>query len=1070
MIQKTMFDWENPQVIEKNRELMHAPLGAYENADQARTCNRRLSRYVQSLNGEWAFHLARSPLTVPAEFWSDSSDAADWGTTTVPGNWQLQKGCWDLPRYTNCVYPFQPNPPYVPEENPTGCYRRTFSLPSDWAGRTVFLVFESVDSAFYVWINGQQVGYSQDSRLSAEFDVTSYLRPGANTVSVQVMRYSDGTYLEDQDYWQMSGIQRDVYLYSKPPAHLRDYRVRTVFDRDYRNATLDVTAFLSNIQHLRRNRADFNRRTPIGRGHEPEFARYSAEFVLYDADGKPVLPESARASFGEVTNMYQRGLPEKGSATVSMPVSAPHLWSAEDPYLYTLVVTLHDEAGLAIDFESCRVGFRQVEIRDRQVFINGRRMVVRGVNRHEFHPDRGRAVTEADMRRDIVLMKQFNFNAVRTSHYPNDPRWYDLCDELGLYVVDEANLETHGVMGDLSQDPAWANAYLSRAVRMVLRDRNHPCICFWSLGNESFKGPHHAAMANWVRWADPTRPVQYESGNPGPETTDIMVPMYPGLEWVRQVMEDAEERRPMIMCEYAYAKGNATGNFRKYWDYVDRYPSFQGGFIWDWADKALRLTLPDGRKVLGYGNDFGEDFDYVAAGEHGTQVLNGIVGADLNPHPGGWEVKKVQAPVVFLPANLAEGLVTVWNKYQFSSLAHLDVLWEVKENGKVIGAGRLPAPAVAPGGKGDVVCPCSEIAAGLAAGERFLHVRAVLNRDLPWASAGFELAWDQFALPGSAVQDGCDKAQPSCIAAGHDGGLRFVATASSPMLVVGGNGWEAAWDRATGLLTSWRKGDQEQLVSPAREIFHRAPTDNDWAFDYPWTYFKQSESAGLAKLDRRLVGIESGALSSRSVLVRTVSELRGTDAAHPIRCEISYLCKADGTMAIEQNVIVPEAFPFVSRIGLLFVLRPGLEQVRWYGRGPWENYADRKESAMVDEYGRTVTDMLEPYPIPGECGGREDVRWVEVMDGLGCGVRAAGCPRLHFSALHFAPEDLTGVRHDWELQPRPETYLILDGWHMGLGGDTGWTLNVHPEYMIKPGTYRWGCVLGLVGQGGAYGA
>lgn len=1070
MIQKTMFDWENPQVIEKNRELMHAPLGAYETADQARTCNRRLSRYVQSLNGEWAFHLAHSPLTVPAEFWSDSFDLADWGATTVPGNWQLQKGCWDLPLYTNCVYPFQPNPPYVPEENPTGCYRRTFSVPSDWAGRTVFLVFESVDSAFYVWVNGQQVGYSQDSRLSAEFDITSCLRSGENTVSVQVMRYCDGTYLEDQDYWQMSGIQRDVYLYSKPVAHVRDYRVRTVFDRDYRNATLDVTAFLSNIQHLRRNRADFNRRTPIGRGHEPEFARYSAGFVLYDADGKTVLPESVRAVFSEVTNMYLRDLPEKGAATVSVSVPAPHPWSAEDPYLYTLVVTLHDETGMAIDFESCRVGFRQVEIRDRQVFVNGQRMVVRGVNRHEFHPDRGRAVTEADMRRDIVLMKQFNFNAVRTSHYPNDPRWYDLCDELGLYVVDEANLETHGVMGDLSQDPAWASAYLSRAVRMVLRDRNHPCVCFWSLGNESFKGPHHAAMANWVRWADPTRPVQYESGNPGPEITDIMVPMYPGLEWVRQIMESDEERRPMIMCEYAYAKGNATGNFRKFWDFVDRYPSFQGGFIWDWADKSLRLALPDGRRVLGYGNDFGENFDYVAAGEHGSQVLNGIVGADLTPHPGVWEVKKVQAPVVFLPANLAEGSVTVWNKYQFSSLAHLDILWDVKQNGKVIRSGRMPAPEVIPGGKGVVVCPVPGLAAGSAGGERFLHLRAVLNRDFPWASAGFEVTWDQFALPESAVQDGCDKAQPSRMAAGRDGGLRFVATASSPALVVSGDGWAASWDRASGFLTSWRKGSQEQLVSPVREIFHRAPTDNDWAFDYPWTYFKQSERAGLAKLDRRLVEFEAGALSPRSVLVRSVSELTGTDPAHPIRCAISYLCKDDGTLAIEQNVIIPDAFPFVSRIGLLFALRPGLEQVRWYGRGPWENYADRKESALVDEYGRTVTGMLEPYPIPGECGGREDVRWVELTDGSSCGIHAAGSPLLHFSALHFAPEDLTGVRHDWELQPRQETYLILDGWHMGVGGDAGWTLNVYPEYMIKPGTYRWGCVLGLVGPGGKHGA
>jgi beta-galactosidase len=1058
MIQKTMLDWENPQVFEKNRELMHAPLGAYADAVQAQTCNRRLSRYLQPLNGEWMFHLARSPLTVPAGFWDDSFDTADWGTISVPVNWQLQKGCWDRPIYTNCVYPFQPNPPFVPEENPTGCYRRTFSVPPDWKGRTTFLVFESVDSAFYVWVNGQQVGYSQDSRLSAEFDITSYLRQGANTLSVQVMRYSDGTYLEDQDYWQMSGIQRDVYIYSKPAAHLRDYHVRTVFDGNYKDATLEATAFISNIQHMRRDRSDFNRHMPIARSNEPEFARYSAEFNLYDAEGKQVLPEPSRAVFSEITNMYQSN-PEKGAAAVSVTVPAPRKWSAEAPYLYTLVMILRDETGTAIDFESCHVGFRQIEIKERKVLINGQRMVARGVNRHEFNPDRGRAVTEDDMRRDIVLMKQLNFNSVRTCHYPDDPRWYDLCDELGLYVVDEANLETHGIMGDLSQDPAWVGAYMSRAVRMVLRDRNHPCVCFWSLGNESLNGPNHAAMASWVRWTDPTRPVQYESGNPGPETTDIMVPMYPGLEWVRQVMESAVEKRPMIMCEFAYAKGNATGNFRKFWDLVDRYPSFQGGFIWDWADKSLRFTLPDGRHVLGYGNDLGENFDYASSCEHPSQVLNGIVGADLDLHPGAWEVKKVQAPVAFLPAKIAEGRVTVWNKYQFSSLSHLDIYWEVKEDGRLISSGKIPAPEVLPGGKSEILCAFPELAPCSATAERFLHLRAVLNKDLQWTPSGFVVTWEQFTLPvesrtvaAPAFQNPAPVFQ-SATKAGME---------KDPFLVLRGNGWDASWDRSTGWLTSWRKGAQEQLASPAREIFHRAPTDNDWMLGYKTSYFKQCESSGLNNLKRRVLIFESGGLSPNSTLVRTVSELAGTDPARPIYCEIRYLVKDDGTIELEQNVIIPDAFPFVQRIGLLFALRTGIENVRWFGRGPWENYIDRKESAMVDEYGRTVAEMMEPYPIPGECGGREDVRWVELTDASGSGIRASGRPLLHFSALHFAPEDLTGVRHDWELKPKKGTFLILDGWHMGLGGDTGWTVNVHPEYMIKPGTYRWGCKLGLL--------
>jgi beta-galactosidase len=1051
-------DWENPNVVGVNRELMHAPLGAYASVDQASTCDRRLSPYVLSLNGNWRFHLAESPHTVPDTFWDDAFDCSDWSEIPVPGNWQLQKGCWDRPLYTNCVYTFQPNPPFVPEENPTGCYRRSFDVPDTWAGRTVFIVFESVDSAFYVRINGQPVGYSQDSRLSAEFNITAYLRSGTNSVSVQVMRYCDGTYLEDQDYWQMSGIQRDVYLYSKPPAHLRDYRVRIRFDAAYRDATLEATAFLSNIQHLRRDRTDFGRHAPLGQHREPEFSRYTAEFMLYDAGGRPVFREPCTAVFSENTPMYQRDAGEKGGATVTVAVSAPHHWSAEDPYLYTLVIRLLDETGQAIDFESCRVGFRQVSIVGRQVLLNGQRMVVRGVNRHEFNPDRGRAVTEEDMRRDIVLMKQLNFNAVRTSHYPNDPRWYELCDELGLYVVDEANLETHGVMGDLSLDPDWACAYLSRAVRMVLRDRNHPCVCFWSLGNESSKGPHHAAMAGWIRSADPTRPVQYESGNPGPDITDIMVPMYPGLEWVRQVMEDPAERRPLIMCEYAYAKGNATGNFRKFWDFVDRYPAFQGGFIWDWADKALRFPLPDGRQVLGYGNDLEEHFDYAAVGEHPSQVLNGLVAADLTVHPGAWEVKKVQAPVAFEAPRAAEGRISIRNKYQFISLDHLSIHWELLENGRVIRSGQMEAPDTRPGCASELQLPRPDCPVRQGPTEYFLNVRAVLKANCPWAPAGHEVAWEQFGLPAS----GPLSAPPP--AAGRP---RLTMQRSDAVIAAGRDDWRVCWDAATGCMTSWSVAGIERLAAPMREIFHRAPTDNDWALGKPWSYARQWAAAGLTCLKRRVVTVEAAALGEQSACVRTVSELHGEAPNQPIRCEVRYRIDEGGQVNVEQEVVIPKGFPSVSRIGMLVSLRPGFDAVRWYGRGPWENYVDRKESALVGQYQSSVAAMMEPYLIPGECGGREDVRWVELTDADGSGLRVTGHPALHFSALHFTPEDLTGIGHHWELKPRREIFLTLDGWHMGLGGDTGWTLNVHREYRVLPGTYRWGYVMQSVGRPGA---
>ncbi|HOS42617.1 MAG TPA: glycoside hydrolase family 2 TIM barrel-domain containing protein, partial [Armatimonadota bacterium] len=511
-------DWENVQVLERNRELTHVPLGAYPDAETARRADRRASPYVLSLNGVWKFHLVDSPLRVPAGFAEDDFDVAGWDDLPVPSNWQLFDYP-DRPIYTNWHYPFPPNPPFVPAHNPTGCYRRAFTLPERWAGRETFLVLESVDSACYVWVNGTEVGYSQDSRLPAEFNITPYLRPGENTVAVQVMRYCDGTYLEDQDYWQMSGIQRDVFLYSKPAAHLRDFTVRTTFDADYRDATLYVAAYLSEV---------------------PDLEQYRVSVMLYDADGEPVFAEPILTPVKAHSPMYGGLADERGCAKLEQRVAAPRQWSAETPYLYTLVLALLDADGNALDFESSRVGFRQLEITDRMVRINGRRLVVRGVDRHEHHPERGRALTDEDMRREIIQMKRLNFNAVRTSHYPDHPRFYDLCDEYGIYVVDEANLETHGVEAQLSKDPAWALAYLQRAVRMALRDKNHPSVCFWSLGNESYYGPHHAAMAAWLRLYDPTRPVQYESGYPGPAVSDILVPMYGRIPWLHEVLADVK--------------------------------------------------------------------------------------------------------------------------------------------------------------------------------------------------------------------------------------------------------------------------------------------------------------------------------------------------------------------------------------------------------------------------------------------------------------------------------------------------------------------------------------------------
>ena len=1066
--------WEDPMRFEHRREPAHAPLGAWPDADSARTGDRFASPFVQSLNGSWKFHLAAAPEAAPAGFAAPEFDDRGWAGIPVPGNWQLtQPACPDRPLYTNIIYPFQPNPPLVPDANPTGLYRRTFTLPENWAGRRVFLVFESADSAVTAWVNGQEAGYGEDSKLPSEFEITRFLRPGVNQLAARVPRYCAGTYLEDQDYWQMSGLQRDVYLVAKPPVHLRDYAVHTTLAPDGPDAVLHAQVFLASVPRLTRTDADFARTCPPGRPAVPEFARYSCELALFAPDGRPLLAAPLTAAFDETSPMYGGNRQRKGCAQFHVPVPAPRRWTPETPDLYTAVFTLKDAAGQVLEAERCRCGFRQVEIRDRQLLLNGRRLRVRGVNRHEFHPDRGRAVTEADMRRDILLMKQLNFNAVRASHYPNHPRWYELCDELGLCVIGEANLETHGVQADLTTDPAWAQAYLARAVRMALCLRNHPSIIVWSLGNESYFGPHHAAMAAWLRAFDPTRPVQYESGNPGPAVTDIMCPMYPGFDWIRQVMADPAETRPMIMCEYAYAKGNATGNFAAFWKLVERYPAFQGGFIWDWADKLLRLTLPDGRRVLGYGNDLGEAFDYAAAGEDPTQVLNGIVGADLDPHPGAWEVKNVQAPVTFLSGDLARHEILVWNKHHALDLAHLDLEWELTLDGQPQATGRQPMPDTAPDAKTAAALPVPPPAPAhptlpschlsvlpsvpfdAPTPERFLNLRAVLNRDLPWAAAGHVVAWNQFVLPAPLLSP-VPSFRPSVLPS-HP---TVAQNKTDNRLELAGPDWRFAWDRADGRLVSWRVRDRELLAGPVTEEFMRAPTDNDWLLGNAHSYWKEWQANGLAALTRRLTACELRPAADGAAELRVTSTLTGTDPARPIRCELRWHVTAAGEITLDQETDIPDAFPLIPRIGVRLLLPPGLEEVRWFGRGPWENYPDRHTAALVGAYQNTVTGLFENYACPGECGLRTDTRWLELADpDRRCGLRIRGAPQFHFSALHHSREALTAAKHVWELTPQPEVFLHLDGWHQGLGGDTGWTRNVHPDYRPGPGHRTWRLIL-----------
>jgi beta-galactosidase len=681
---------------------------------------------------------------------------------------------------------------------------------------------------------------------------------------------------------------------------------------------------------------------------------------------------------------------------------------------------------------------RQLDIHEGVVRLNGRRLVVRGINRHEFHPRRGRALTLADMREDIVRMKRLNFNAVRTSHYPNDERWYGLCDELGLAVVDEANLETHGLEALLSHEPSWAAAYLERAIRMVLRDRNHASVLFWSLGNESCVGPHHAAMAAWIREADPTRPVQYESGFPGPAISDILAPMYPSLDWVSQLLTNADEKRPMILCEYAYAKGNATGNVREFWDLVWRLPRLQGGFVWDWQDKALEKAGSEARWEYGKKRD---EVDHVE-----RMCLSGIVGPDLAEHPGAWEIKMQQAPVFAWASDqdLRQGRVHVQNRHDHLGLDHLRINWAVREDGQLIADGSLSAPTCTPTASATLKLPVP--AASPAPGSNsWLELHFVLDRDQAWADRGHEVYAAQFELPSrSAPARIRSVASMPPVSLADRNGLIQLNTARGSL----------AFERANGTIISLTAGRRELLTQPLVGCFLRAPTDIDHAIgDYGIAV--QWKKAGLDRLNGTIESFQVVCLSPALVRLSIRTLLGARQASTCIRRETVYLVYGSGDLRIEEAVSIDAPVVSLARIGLTTCLKGEFANLRWYGRGPFENYPDRKEAALVGVYTALVRDLLTPYVFPQENGLRCDVRWAALTSPDGVGLLVQGLPRFHFSALPVTDDDLMAAANSADLHARQQVTLHIDGFHMGVGGDNGWSINVHPEYRLPSGSYHY---------------
>jgi len=1009
-----LHDWENLQVLQRNREPAHATFTPYRNTESALNSRPETSLFYMSLNGTWKFHWTAAPADRPQNFQATDFDDSAWKDIRVPGNWELQG--FGVPIYTDTDYPFPPDPPRVPRDhNPVGSYRRTFELPPGWQERRLFLHFGGVRSAMTVWINGEYVGYSQGSKTPAEFDITSYVRKDApNTLAVEVCRFSDGSYLEDQDYWKISGIERDVYLVSTPHVRIRDYFARADLDSDFRNGILSVDVDL--IDHA-----------AAGSG------THSLELELLDSRAAPVLQRV----------IHSFNFDEKGRAAVRFlqNLHSPKPWTAETPDLYSLILTLRDAEGISTETVGCRIGFRTVEVEDGLLKVNGRPVHLKGVNRHEHDPITGRYVTEESMLRDIQLMKRFNINAVRTSHYPNTPRWYELCDEQGLYVVDEANIESHGMGYDpdvtLGNDPGWEAAHLDRIVRMVERDKNHPSVIIWSLGNEAGDGVNFEAIYNWIKQRDPSRPVQYEQADLRPHT-DVFCPMYARIHILSDYASQKRER-PLILCEYAHAMGNSVGNLQDYWDVIWAHDQLQGGFIWDWVDQAILAETPEGRPYWAYGGDFGPE----GTPSSGNFCINGLVSADRTPHPHIWEVKKVYQPVKVEPVDLVQGLIRIENRYDFRDLSHLIAEWSVRSDAAVVASGRLSALSVPARGSQVVDLPLPRIQPQ-AGNEYFLEVSFRNRAEEHSLAQGHEVAWDQFRLPIKTTRQPAEELRSG----------KVLRKLSNGQLVLSGKKFVYTFDLDKGAWASLTYADTELLAQDGpRPNFWRPPTDNDFGNNMPQRQGVWKEAGEDPVIER----VEHRQNSNRDVIIEVTSWLAAVES----RLFARYTVFGNGDIVVSCRFVPGKSnLPDLPRFGMQMVFKGEFDQIQWYGRGPHETYWDRKSGARVGLYQGTVMEQYTPYVRPQENGNKTDVRWMALTNKRGVGLLVVGDPLLEASALHFLAQDFDPgprkrQRHAVDLERRDLVTLNVDLHQMGVGGDTSWGARPHPSYTLPAREYAY---------------
>jgi len=1012
-------DWENHDIVGINKEAPSCTKMPFPDEASARTQPRDASPWRMSLDGAWKFNWVPKPADRPLDFFKPDFDVSGWREIPVPSVWELHG--YGTPIYTNIKYPFPADPPKIPyDDNPVGSYRRTFTVPADWAGREVFIQFGGVYSAFYLWVNGEKVGYSQESKTPAEFRITPYLKPGENTLAVEVYRWCDGSYLEDQDFWRFSGIFRPVCLYSTAATQIRDFHVHSDLNGALDAATVKVTAKVRNLS---------------GTAGE----KRSVAVNLYDPAGNPVgaspfltLPVTLPAAGAEA------------AATAEAAVSAPALWSAETPSLYTVTLTLLDAAGKTVEAHSCVHGFRRVEVRDGVFLVNGVPVKIKGVNRHEHDPETGRVVSVESMERDVRLMKQLNMNTVRTSHYPNRPEWYDLCDRIGLFVIDEANIESHGIGYDpdvsLGNRPDWEKSHLDRIERMVQRDKNHPSVIIWSMGNEAGPGCNFTASAKLIRELDPSRPIHYERDN---THTDVHSEMYTKITGLLEYVEKGE-KKPFFLCEYAHAMGNSVGNFQDYWDTIEAHPVLMGGCIWDFVDQGIKKPFADPRGPrVQPAACWKEDWFYAYGGDYDDTpndanfCCNGIVHADRMLHPSALEVRKVYQYLKVVPVDLAKGEVKIVNKYDFVATDFLKGAWKVEVDGKTVQSGELPVPVIPPKGEAGVTVPFTPVTPGPGQ-EAFLTVSFALAKDLPWAEAGFEVAWDQMPLPCAAA--------PAPVVAAKDlpavkldkRGGRFTAS---------GEGFAVAVDKKTGMVSSWTVDGKELLAAPLAPNFWRAPTDNDNGNNAPRRLKLWKDPVGEGKVSK-----VDAAEKGNTVEITAKLALGAAGAAQTLR----YTVYGNGDVVVDNAFEPSKNAPELPRFGMRMALPAQYGRLTWFGRGPQENYWDRLTGAAVGLHTLPVAEAWFPYVEPQETGNRTDVRWAALTDDAGNGLLAVGMPLLQVSAWPFAQEDLEGNEHACSVPCRDFTTFNVDMGQTGVGGDDSWGAKPLDKYTLdcKPYAYR----------------